>query len=242
MTWKRAAHISSLCVFALVCALSAPLSAGAEPADVAPALSRFTETAEGRVQYIDALERRFKRDALVKTGSDVERMRRILSDLSARLSLDFEPTLLLLDAKRWNAYALPGDIIIVTTSLASDLDDTELRALLLHELGHIALGHPRAALNRSAGARKSLKKSTALLAAGRGQAAADAFVSAVYKGRVERADEIAADVWAAERLHAAGLTVHETIAYLRHAQRKLGDPVNSTLHPTFDERIELFQK
>lgn len=202
--------------------------------------SYFTSTDAGRAAYMAALQRRLKRGTWISANSDFARVQEILSDLSTRLSLDFTPTILLLDTRQWNAYALPGNIIIVTTAIASDLDDTALRILLLHELGHIMLDHPRVALDRSKDAKKALDKSAAHAAANQPDAAADAFVAAIYKGRVERADEIAADTWAAAHLQAAGLTVDEAVAYLRHAQRKLGDPFRSPLHPSFDERVRIY--
>lgn len=232
-----------MCVLSICYALSASIASvcAASLTDTAPALSHFTETDRGRAQYIDALQRRHKRHPLIRSGDELDRVQGILSDLSSRLSLNTTPTLLLLDAKQWNAYALPGNIILLTTALASDLNDAELCVLLLHELGHIALDHPYSALHRSKAAIKSLDKSATLLMANQSASSADAFVSAIYKGRVERSDEIAADAWAAAHLEAAGRTVDDAVFFLRHAQQKLGDPPRSVLHPSFDERIHIFK-
>ncbi|BEU88128.1 hypothetical protein TAMA11512_15920 [Selenomonas sp. TAMA-11512] len=222
--------------------LSLRLTEAAVPLPLHPALPYFTEMSEGRTQYIGALERHFKKRTFIKTGSEAERMRMLLTDLTSRLSMHGEHTVLLLNEKHWNAYALPGNIIVVTKGLADGLNDTELTALLLHELGHIALDHPGSALQRTKDAQKSLDKSAAFLEAGQYEAAAEEFVAAIYKGRVERSEEIAADVWAAEHLQETGLTAEEVTQYLRHAQKKLGDSFDGTQHPSFDERIRIFER
>ncbi len=49
---------------------------------------------------------------------------------------------IVLDSPLLNAFALPGGYVYVTSGLLDKLDESELAALLAHELGHLSLKHP----------------------------------------------------------------------------------------------------
>ena len=49
---------------------------------------------------------------------------------------------IVLDSPDLNAFALPGGYVYVTRGLLDKLDESELAALLAHELGHLSLKHP----------------------------------------------------------------------------------------------------
>jgi len=46
-----------------------------------------------------------------------------------------------LDSPDLNAFALPGGYVYITSGLLNKLDESELAALLAHELGHVSLKH-----------------------------------------------------------------------------------------------------
>ena len=77
------------------------------------------------------------------SGPDVERLKRVARSLvpvTERSNVDF--TFGVLEAREYNAFALPGGYVYITRPLLEMLDaDTELAAVLAHEMVHICHLH-----------------------------------------------------------------------------------------------------
>ena len=91
-------------------------------------------------QVVPFMEGRYR---VLYSGPDVERVRRVAASLVAvteRPNVEF--TFGILEAKEYNAFALPGGYVYITRPLLGMLDsDAELAAVLAHELVHICHMH-----------------------------------------------------------------------------------------------------
>ncbi|NLN18401.1 MAG: M48 family metalloprotease [Firmicutes bacterium] len=121
--------------------LQSPLGTYADrgPAGTAEAPVKGTEAHLAR-QVLPFVEGRYR---VVYSGPDVERLKRVARSLvpvTERSNVDF--TFGVLEAREYNAFALPGGYVYITRPLLEMLDaDTELAAVLAHEMVHICHLH-----------------------------------------------------------------------------------------------------
>jgi Zn-dependent protease with chaperone function len=140
----------------------------------------------------------------------------------------------ILDLKDVNAFAVPGDRIVVLRGLIEKTDPDELAGVLAHEVGHVVERHAHESVVRGLGVQALLQFIT-------GGAGLD--VATIAAGVVElsysRAAEEEADRRAVEMLRAEGLRV----SGLRRFFSKLGDGAGGALtwlstHPASAERAD----
>ncbi|WP_410497449.1 M48 family metallopeptidase [Chitinibacter sp. S2-10] len=139
-----------------------------------------------------------------------------------------------------NAFALPGGMIVVTDGLASLLNDDELMAVLLHEMGHVQLQHGLRNIYQSTGIVlvASVILGDAPGAMGNLAATGAMLVQLGYSRQFEHD----ADIFAAERLRETG----QSPALLADALQKLSASVKDALdvpellatHPATQERLK----
>lgn len=142
-----------------------------------------------------------------------------------------------------NALALPGAHILVTDSLVQRLGTgQQLKAVLLHEIGHTTLQHVEASMLRS-----SLIGLAGLLLIGDVSylsLAAISLSAAVLENAFSREQEFEADAYAVQYF----LARNEDPEVLAGALQRLSDPSQPgengwlSTHPTTDERARVIQK
>lgn len=147
-----------------------------------------------------------------------------------------------------NAYATPGGYIFITTAaLEAMQDESELAAVLAHEIAHVTQKHIVNALNikgvdSSAGLSQMLggASETARIAFGQAVGAA---MDALFEQGLQSDDEFEADQVALFMLANAG---YDTMALTRYLQRiAAANPDNldvvSKTHPDFKSRLETLE-
>lgn len=139
-----------------------------------------------------------------------------------------------------NAFALPGDHLIVTDALVGLLEDDELAAVLAHELTHLEHRHAEQSILHSSSTLLLVAALTGDLSTLTGFAASLPIVL-LQKG-YSRDLERAADAGAAHRLHDAGIPAEAFVRALEKldAQVPEGARLYSYLntHPDTAERIQ----
>jgi predicted Zn-dependent protease len=115
---------------------------GRGPGALSRALTRslpVSEVEEG--QYGDAIRESYGR-SLDKESKEAVYLNRLMEKLSRRSKKSFRYTVYLVKEDAPNAYAMPGGVIFVTAGLMKRVkDESELMAILAHEMGHVELGH-----------------------------------------------------------------------------------------------------
>jgi Zn-dependent protease with chaperone function len=81
--------------------------------------------------------------ALIETGPDVDRCRRIVDRLLPAYIDPKQVRVYVVDNKEWNAMAMANYSIYVFSGLMKDMDDDELAIVLGHELAHATNEHSR---------------------------------------------------------------------------------------------------
>lgn len=136
-----------------------------------------------------------------------------------------------------NAYSFVGRHVVVTTGFLefADRDDDMIRFVLAHEVGHVVLGHTDAPFRR-------LQAAGSLLPGG--MIAAGFAENVVRNSPMSRADEHAADCFAADCLRKAGHSIEGAARFFRKidklSPRHESDDVIGALfatHPESDDRI-----
>jgi predicted Zn-dependent protease len=103
-----------------------------------------------RVLPIDGVDEAAFGDAIARryephSGGSVEQQlyaQRLLSEVSELGRKGFSYRVYLIETEEPNAFALPGGIVVITTGLLSTLkSESELAAVLAHEVGHVELSH-----------------------------------------------------------------------------------------------------
>jgi predicted Zn-dependent protease len=165
----------------------------------------------------------------------------IITDFGRRIAPDDESTptfrFALLKSPIPGTFSLPGGRIYLTCGLVTRLEqDRELAAILAHQLGHLALGHPVAAMRRLMGEEEFL----ASLESPDGALWADAAAELRY----EPAEEVEADSLAVGYLTAAGYDPVGIIEVLENPLLESGlaaHPVDSarlrSIRAAMDEHI-----
>jgi Zn-dependent protease with chaperone function len=81
--------------------------------------------------------------ALIDSGPQYDRSRRILDRLLPPYVAPTDVRLYVVDNREWNAFAMANFAIFVHSGLLADLDDDEVAIVLGHELAHATLEHTR---------------------------------------------------------------------------------------------------
>jgi predicted Zn-dependent protease len=143
-----------------------------------------------------------------------------------------------------NAFALPGDTVVILDELVRALDEEALMAVLAHELGHVKYRHVMRRIVGSSMLSSLLQLTVGHSSAGGkiGGLAGQAFIGSAYS----RQDEMQADAYAADLLRQVGVG---SLAFVRAMQffQKMekdrgfvsGDWTSS--HPATEDRIKKYQ-
>jgi predicted Zn-dependent protease len=143
-----------------------------------------------------------------------------------------------------NAFALPGDTVVITDELVLTLDEEAMMAVLAHELGHVKHRHVMRRIVSSSMLSSLLQLIAGHSSAGSkmGELAGQAFIGSAYS----REDEMQAAAYAVDLLRQVGVN---PLAFVRTMQlfQKLekdrgiaaGDWTSS--HPATQDRITKFQ-
>lgn len=182
---------------------------------------------------------------------DDKRLTRYLNLVGKAVALhagrpEIEYRFALLQSDNVNAYAAPGGYIFITTgALAQMRDESELAAVLAHEVAHVTERHIVKALNIR-GADQSPEAGLARLVGGAGDPARVAFHQAVDKAMeilfekgLQQQDEFDSDRIALTLLANTGYDPGALKRYLARVQALKGGEtkVVSTTHPSFDSRL-----
>jgi Zn-dependent protease with chaperone function len=133
-----------------------------------------------------------------------------------------------------NAFALPNGVIILTDRLVRELTPDEIKAVLLHELGHVYFHHPTQMLIED-----QVASAAIILLAGYGDAYG--WGAKLLSLGNSREHEKQADLFAANELKRRHLTPHLLVAALDHLERlqpaQAGFAVNwVSTHPITSQR------
>lgn len=245
---------------ALALALSVAVSAGAvEPesfrARQAPSAATTDpgETARAEIAFGRDVAARILGRFPLETDASLQRYINLVGKgvalHAARPELEYRFGLV--RAAEVNAYATPGGYIFITTgALAQMHDESELAAVLAHEVAHVTERHIVKTLNLRAGV-SDAQTGIAHLIGGSGDAARIAFMQLVDKAveilfekGLTKAEEAEADRLATLVVSGAGYDPH---ALRRYFERVRAVDQNAlaqirTTHPSFDERILNLQR
>ncbi len=143
-----------------------------------------------------------------------------------------------------NAFALPGNTVVITDELVLALDNEALMAVLAHELGHIKHHHVMRRIVGSTMLSSLLQLTVGQSSAGSkmGSLVGEAFIGSAYS----RQAEIQADAYAVDLLRQVGIS---PLAFVRAMQefKKIENKRGVTArnwtssHPSTQDRIEKLQ-
>lgn len=120
-------------------------------------LAYFSVNASGRQELYEFAVAKLGADKA--SESDKARVQRNLQQVANMAGLSTEDwRFLVSDNSKFNAYALPGYIFVITQGAVDELTDAEMQVILAHELAHEMLGHPTAAIKRSPMSMKYLRR------------------------------------------------------------------------------------
>jgi beta-barrel assembly-enhancing protease len=141
-----------------------------------------------------------------------------------------------------NAYALPGNNIIVNTALIKECDDAEmLTGVLAHEIAHIQMDHVTKKLVKEVGLSTLL-----LLAAGNHSTLSGKVLRAITSSGFDRKQERQADDKGLEYLHKAGIDPKSLSLLFKKLADKGPDLPGAfdwiSTHPGSEERAEMIMK
>jgi beta-barrel assembly-enhancing protease len=89
----------------------------------------------------DAIEKKYEGTINIKT-KDSEYVNDLLKNISSFSKKPFKYKAFIINSANPNACAMPGGVIIITTGLINEIEsESELVAVLAHEMGHIELSH-----------------------------------------------------------------------------------------------------
>lgn len=134
------------------------------------------------------------------------------------------------------AIAVAGGMIFVPRPLLSR-DDGQLRAILAHAMGHIALRHPTVGMTRGELAQVEVQAASRTMP---DEAPQRVRAVALDRFAFDRDCETAADRYAVQLLHDAGLDPAVLLAYLRSLPAPKGK--DFAVYPASTARIEAAQK
>jgi predicted Zn-dependent protease len=142
---------------------------------------------------------------------------RLIARLTAAMHYDKPVAVTVIDVSIVNALALPGDRILVFHRLLSEAQSPEeIAAVLAHELGHLAAGHPMRNLVRQFGLSLVIMSLS-------GNSNWDGIAQLLLASAYTREFESEADARALETLQAASIGGQGWVDFFnRHAQRSGG--------------------
>ena len=188
-----------------------------------------------------------KIDKVAQAGEDhayaaeAVRVRQILRGLSEMAGADSSGwSILLIPGTKINAYALPGEIFVVSTEAMSRLRDDELEVLLAHELGHQLLGHPIKAMRYSALSKGKLRQAYQYINKNNILQASDYYIEAMELSVVSKRQERQADVWAAELLRQSGRNMQVAVDLWQKLEKLYGKVPNDSNHLGYRERQKIY--
>lgn len=198
-------------------------------------LQYFSENPAGRQElYQYAAEKLGTANVSADDKERAQRNLQCIANMAGRTAKDW--LILVADNPICNAYALPGNIFVIHRGALNELTDEELQVILCHELAHQILGHPTAALKRSAMSMRYLKQ------AGRQEKAAAAYWEALQLSVVRKQEEKAADTWAAEFLAAHGFAMPVAISLWEKLRARYGEVSYNSNHLLYRQRIKIYQE
>ena len=163
-------------------------------------LAYFSANASGKQELYEFAVAKLGADKA--SDSDKARVQRNLQQVANMAGLSTEDwRFLVSDNSKFNAYALPGYIFVITQGAVDELTDAEMQVILAHELAHEMLGHPTAAIKRSPMSMKYLRRAGKKKDSAKEYSPAD-YWEAMEMSVVRKQEEKAADIWAAELLSA----------------------------------------
>lgn len=190
---------------------------------------------------------------VVRSGADATRINRIgqrVAAVSDRPDMDWE--FILIDEPVLNAWALPGGKIAVYRRMADELNDSELAAVLGHEVAHAVLRHGVERVSRAQMTQLALQigaiavatqtdNQTAQLALTLGALAAQGFVALPHSRFTElEADDIGTLYMARAGYDPrAAVSLWQKMARLKEGGG--GPPNFLSTHPSDDRRITRIQ-
>jgi predicted Zn-dependent protease len=171
----------------------------------------------------------------------------VLAQASSRPNLDWK--FIVVDSEGVNAYAAPGGVVHITKgALGLIKSESELAAVLAHELAHVTEKHTIKAIQKS----KTIDVGTDVagseggLAGGLMDRLADASYTMVFENKFDRDDETEADKVGAALANAVGYAPNGLIEFLNHlAARNKGAAQPNGLfasHPQLEDRIKRITK
>lgn len=143
----RAVRMAVILAVALVAAAGCATNAVTGEREI-----RFISTAD-EVEMGKRIDAQLRTEYTVVTDTAQARRVAAIGEKVGRVSdrRDVEYHFALIDSGELNAFAAPGGFIYVTTELAALADDSELAAVMGHEVGHVAAGHSVQQLQRAVG-------------------------------------------------------------------------------------------
>ena len=174
-----------------------------------------------------------------------DRGRDALQAMLVRLTADMALRVVVVNTEVVNAFALPGDMVVLTQGLIDNASSAEeVAGVIAHEMGHVAHDHPIESMYRTATV-------SALAGLVTGDAAGGILITGlgqwVLNTGYSRAAEREADQYALERLYAAGIDssgLERFFARLMEERDKDAGPFSRMLstHPPTRERLEAVRR
>ncbi len=178
-----------------------------------------------------------------KMQERLERIGQRISAVSDRKDLKYQFNIV--NAREFNAFAIPGGSVYVNSGLMAAANDDELAAVVAHEVGHIAARHSVKRLQAVLG--YQLLSSIALGVSGQQQVlqAVDVVFNVIVLG-YGRKDEFLADKLGIKYAQAAGFNPYGMVSFfqkLKQEGKNTGlNLVFLSSHPPIDERIKQAQE
>lgn len=192
----------------------------------------------GRTVQIDKIAQAGENHAY---AAKAVRVRQILQGLSEMAGADSSGwSILLIPGTKINAYALTGDIFVISTEAMSRLRDEELEVLLAHELGHQLLGHPVKAMLYSSLAKRKLRQAYKCIKKNNILQASDYYIEAMELSVVSKRQERQADVWAADLLRQSGRNMQAAVDLWQKLEKLYGKVPNDSNHLGYRERQKIY--
>ena len=203
------------------------------------ALAYFTEDEAGRDKAYEYMWTELGANAA--TQEEQNRVQKVLADICQMAQLPVDSfTVLIADKDKFNAYALPGNVLVVNRGTLDELSDGELEVILAHEVGHQVLGHPEKGLKYSTLAMSKLRQSGKKLAKGEEDEAVVAYEEALHLSIVSKVLEKKADEWGAKLLRDNKRDMSVATGLWARLRDKYGEVSYDSNHLTYKERIKLY--
>ena len=105
--------------------------------------------AAGKIAETDENGKESSMGALLKTGPEVDRVRRIVDRVMPPYMDRSDVRTYVVDNPEWNAMAMPNFSVYVFKGILNDLDDDEMALVLGHEIAHATNEHSRRQQSKS---------------------------------------------------------------------------------------------